>query len=220
MDKFRLKEFGGPDEGSAEDAVKCLTELQARAVKAEATLRESMRLTDGQGQTILLKAEDVGLHESATPAEIAKEAKRNVVENSDLKVRLTNALATIQKNHDAVKSMERMKAESIVDEAIRKQYLDAVERDHAITMYQKEPVATQEWINARSYKAILSRELGSGGEIEDLSPLEEVTIKAKELMKADSNLKFGEAQSKVLSSDPELRARYDAIYVAGKGGAR
>jgi hypothetical protein len=220
MDKFRLKDFGGPEEGTAEDAVKCLTDLQARLASTEAALRDhqTQKLTDGRGGEVVLLAEEIGMPSITPPKEIAREVVRLYKQNEELATKLTAAQDLIKKSGDAVKSMERMKAEYAIDEAVRKQYLDAVERDFAIKLYEKDPVETQKWINSRSYKAILAHELGSGSEIEDLSPVEELSIKAKELIKANPKLSLAQAESQVMGADVELAERYNASVLAGKAG--
>ncbi|HKO22516.1 MAG TPA: hypothetical protein VJX91_07660 [Candidatus Eisenbacteria bacterium] len=206
--KFKLKPFGGPDEGGPEEAMTCLTELHAKLSESQAEVRSLKRMNDGAGQVIVLKGSEVGLTDSADAAAIAAAVRTMKGTLDDVTAKLTAAQEYNRKNQEAVAGMLQMTAEKVVDDAIRNQWIDAVEREDFIVDYMKEPDRTQSKINKRKYKSILAKNIGTEGGAAPPDVFAEIALKVAEKKKADPKLTDGAAQSLVFAEDRALEGRY------------
>lgn len=173
---------------------------------------------------IIINAERIGLHKDATTAQMMERIYQLGDQNKELADALQRATLVAEKRAQSEKDMKALQAKTFVENAVRNQWIDKVEEKYFIEDYISDPVRTEERINVRKYRAILSKEHGLtlAGDPVDLEA--EIEGRAREMMAKDKSLTIATAKVKVLSESERrndgLWTRYRAKNTANGGSER
>jgi len=219
--KFRLKEFGGPEEGTAEDAVKCLAELNAKLAASEKRVVELQRIEGGKGEVIVLSNEVLELPSTADAKTQVARVHQLAGQAADYKKKYEEALKRLSESASATRKLKEIERNTAIDKAIADIKINAVERGRLEKLFDLSPTLFYEELEQRKAQIHLTQEMGIANAFDaPVDVFAEIAGRVQEKKAKDKDLTDGKAQELVFAEDPKLHDRYVAARRGEKGGVR